>query len=308
MPGCQLAGTTGTEPGGSGVKVGVISTGVDGLIPAQLIGDVPFAVTTFPFDLVSNPESESYGGRGTAMLEVIHDIAPGASLSFAAATDAESLFAAITWLVIGLVGLLVGSRLLVWGATNVALAFGVSDLVIGLTIVAIGTSLPELATSLAAAAKKQTEISVGNVLGSNVFNLGAVVGTAFAILTILSCGVLLPGIQSNAFAVAAQASFNIPPVYMAVLYGSLFTYVIFGGASPVSGMPDRVADSDIISHYISEGWEELYGGKMEFIADPNEMIAKTLEHIDKKRAALGLPDYDPDRFGESGGRRQPQHR
>ena len=77
-------------------------------------------------------------------------------------------------------------------------------------------------------------------------------------------------------------------------------YVIFGGSSPVSGMPDRVSDSDIVSKFISEGWEELYGGKMEFIADPAEMIEKTLEHIDKKRAALGLPEYDPDRFGESG--------
>jgi carbon-monoxide dehydrogenase catalytic subunit len=77
-------------------------------------------------------------------------------------------------------------------------------------------------------------------------------------------------------------------------------YVIFGGSSPVSGMPDRVADSDIVSHYISEGWEDIYGGKLEFIADPDEMIAKTLEHIDSKRAALGLPEYNPDRFGESG--------
>jgi carbon-monoxide dehydrogenase catalytic subunit len=77
-------------------------------------------------------------------------------------------------------------------------------------------------------------------------------------------------------------------------------YVIFGGASPISGMPDRVADSDIVLRYISEGWEELYGGKLEFIADPDVMIEKTLEHIDKKRAALGLPEYDPDRFGESG--------
>ena len=77
-------------------------------------------------------------------------------------------------------------------------------------------------------------------------------------------------------------------------------YVIFGGSSPVSGMPDRVADSEIVSRLISEGWEEIYGGKLEFIADPDEMIAATLEHIDKKRAALGLPEYDPDRFGESG--------
>jgi anaerobic carbon-monoxide dehydrogenase catalytic subunit len=77
-------------------------------------------------------------------------------------------------------------------------------------------------------------------------------------------------------------------------------YVIFGGASPVSGMPDRVSDSDIVSRYMSEGWEKLYGGKMEFIPDPDEMIAKTLEHIDKKRAALGLAAYDPSQFGKSG--------
>lgn len=77
-------------------------------------------------------------------------------------------------------------------------------------------------------------------------------------------------------------------------------YVIFGGSSPVSGMPDRVSDSDIILRYISEGWEKLYGGKLEFIADPDEMIRCTLEHIDKKRAALGLPEYNPSRFGRSG--------
>ncbi|MBN2304038.1 MAG: carbon monoxide dehydrogenase, partial [Anaerolineae bacterium] len=77
-------------------------------------------------------------------------------------------------------------------------------------------------------------------------------------------------------------------------------YVIFGGASPVSGMPDKMSDSDIVLNYISEGWEELYGGKMEFINDPYEMIRRTLEHIDQKRAALGLPEYDPARFGRSG--------
>lgn len=77
-------------------------------------------------------------------------------------------------------------------------------------------------------------------------------------------------------------------------------YVIFGGSSPVSGMPDRVSDSDLVLHYLSEGWEKLYGGKMEFMTDPDEMVRKTLEHIDKKRAALNLPAYDPSRFGRSG--------
>lgn len=77
-------------------------------------------------------------------------------------------------------------------------------------------------------------------------------------------------------------------------------YVIFGGSSPLEGMPDKVTGSDDMLHYISEGWEQLYGGKMEFIADPDEMVRKTLEHIDKKRAALGLPEWKADKFGRSG--------
>lgn len=77
-------------------------------------------------------------------------------------------------------------------------------------------------------------------------------------------------------------------------------YVIFGGSSPVSGMPDRVDESDIVAHLISSGWEEKYGGKLEFIPDPDKMIEATLAHIDAKRAALGLPEYDPTRFGRSG--------
>jgi cation:H+ antiporter len=82
---------------------------------------------------------------------------------------------------LGIVVLVTGSELMVHGGIELARRFGVSEAVIGLTLVAFGTSLPELATSVAAAAKKQTEISVGNVLGSNVFNLGLIVGTAFMI-------------------------------------------------------------------------------------------------------------------------------
>jgi len=77
-------------------------------------------------------------------------------------------------------------------------------------------------------------------------------------------------------------------------------YVIFGGASPVSGMPDRVSDSDLVLKYISSGWEKQFGGKLEFVVDPDEMIRRALEHIDKKRAALGLAEYKSDRFGRSG--------
>ena len=80
-------------------------------------------------------------------------------------------------------------------------------------------------------------------------------------------------------------------------------YVMFGGASPVSGMPNRMEDSTIVSNYISEGWEEIYGGKLEFVPDPDEMIEKTLAHIDAKRATLGLPEHDPSRFGGGGDER-----
>jgi cation:H+ antiporter len=81
---------------------------------------------------------------------------------------------AIFWLVLGLVVLLASSRLVVWAAVELAQQFGVSDLVIGLTIIAIGTSLPELATSVMSAIKKEHDIAVGNILGSNMFNLLAV--------------------------------------------------------------------------------------------------------------------------------------
>ncbi len=80
----------------------------------------------------------------------------------------------------GLALLVAGSRVLVYAATEVARVLGVSELVIGLTIVAAGTSLPELATSVVAAARGQRDIAVGNVVGSNIFNILAVLGSAAA--------------------------------------------------------------------------------------------------------------------------------
>lgn len=82
--------------------------------------------------------------------------------------------AASGWFLFGLIILLVSSRLLVWGAVNIATAFGISDLVIGLTIVAIGTSLPELAASIASALKNEHDLAIGNIIGSNIYNLLAV--------------------------------------------------------------------------------------------------------------------------------------
>jgi len=88
---------------------------------------------------------------------------------------------ALTWLVIGLGVLLVGARLLVWGAHEIAVSLGVTDLVIGLTIVAVGTSLPELAVSIVSAVKGEHDIALGNIIGSNMFNCLAVIGPAAVI-------------------------------------------------------------------------------------------------------------------------------
>lgn len=81
---------------------------------------------------------------------------------------------AIFWLIAGLAALMISSKMLVWGASSIAQAFGISDLVIGLTIVAVGTSLPELAASVTSALRGHHDIAIGNIIGSNIFNLLAV--------------------------------------------------------------------------------------------------------------------------------------
>ncbi|MGX9356736.1 calcium/sodium antiporter [Roseobacteraceae bacterium S113] len=82
------------------------------------------------------------------------------------------------FLALGLIGLPLGADLLVDNATIIARRYGVSDTVIGLTLVAIGTSLPELATTVMAALRKQADVALGNVIGSNMFNLLAIIGVA----------------------------------------------------------------------------------------------------------------------------------
>ncbi|MBU0654963.1 MAG: calcium/sodium antiporter [Gammaproteobacteria bacterium] len=90
--------------------------------------------------------------------------------------EGQSMKAAIFWTIAGLILLIISSRLLVWGASGIATAFGISDLIIGLTIVAIGTSLPELAASITSARKGEADLAVGNIVGSNLFNNLAVIG------------------------------------------------------------------------------------------------------------------------------------
>ncbi|HET20288.1 MAG TPA: calcium/sodium antiporter, partial [Chromatiales bacterium] len=97
------------------------------------------------------------------------------------ASHPMALNRAIIWLVLGLILLIISSRILVWGAVDLASGLGISDLVIGLTIVAVGTSLPELASSIIAVRKGEHDLALGNIIGSNLFNTLAVVGIAGAI-------------------------------------------------------------------------------------------------------------------------------
>ena len=105
----------------------------------------------------------------------------GADTEESLAVHPLSLRAGLAWTAVGLVLLVVSSRLLVWGAVAIAQGLGVSDLVIGLTVVAVGTSLPELASSISALRRREHDLVLGNVVGSNLFNTLGVVGLAAVI-------------------------------------------------------------------------------------------------------------------------------
>lgn len=141
---------------------------------------------------------------------------------------------ALFWVATGLVLLILSSRLLVWGAVTIAQQLGVSDLVIGLTIVALGTSLPELAATVAAARKGEHDIAIGNVVGSNMFNLLAVVGIA---------GVIAP-------------MPNIPPELLTrdwpVVIGLTLALFVFGyGFGKRHGRINRVEGALLLAAYIA---------------------------------------------------------
>jgi cation:H+ antiporter len=130
---------------------------------------------------------------------------------------------AIVWLIVGLGLLLVGSDLLVDGAVTVARHFGISDLIIGLTIVAVGTSLPELAASVASALKGEPDIALGNVIGSNMFNVLGVL----AVPGIIHPSQLEPAIMSRDFPIMVGLS--------VVLFAMAIGWRISGRLSRVEG-------------------------------------------------------------------------
>lgn len=103
----------------------------------------------------------------------------------------KKIWVSVIWIIVGLLCLILGSNLFVSGAVKVASSLGVSDAIIGLTIVAGGTSLPELATSVVAARKGDSGIAIGNVIGSNIFNILAVLGVTGLIHPMLLQGITM---------------------------------------------------------------------------------------------------------------------
>jgi cation:H+ antiporter len=138
----------------------VLLMGIDGVI-SRLDGLLLFlGIVAYTIFLIKEARRE-----GVATVDGVDDISPP-----------QPLWKNIILIVVGLVMLVLGSQWLVDGAVEIAKYFGLSELVIGLTIVAVGTSLPELATSVMASLKGERDIAVGNILGSNIFNIGAVLG------------------------------------------------------------------------------------------------------------------------------------
>lgn len=121
----------------------------------------------------------------------------------------------------GLVVLVIGSRLLVKHSVNLATDFGISEAVIGLTIVAAGTSMPELATSLVAAVRRQPDIAIGNVVGSNIFNILGILGLASIVSPIRA-----PGISTLDY--ATMIIFTI--ILIPLLYTGRLLHRLEGGA------------------------------------------------------------------------------
>jgi len=135
------------------------------------------------------------------------------------------------WLVVSLLVLIASSRMLVWGAVEIAVVLGMSDLIIGLTIVAIGTSLPELASSLVAARRGEHDLAIGNIIGSNLFNTLVVIGLA--------------GLVSPLPVVADLISRDLP-----VMLGLTVILLIFGYGFRGPGRINRVEGGFLLTAFV----------------------------------------------------------
>jgi cation:H+ antiporter len=184
---------------------------------------------------------------GTYLAYVFHQgkkAPPGLITQFSGLTEASRKTAFrgflldVGLLIAGVFGLVLGGKAIVESATFLANELGISDMAIGITVVAVGTSLPELATSLMAAVRKQTDIAVGNVIGSNIFNIAGVLGVAgtvepirvapgalrveYPAVVILSCLVLILPLACR-----RQGRFQIRRLGGVILLGAYFILAVW---------------------------------------------------------------------------------
>jgi len=144
----------------------------------------------------------------------------------------DAIWIALVYIGLGLIGLPLGAHFTIEGATEIALDWGVSDAVIALTVIALGTSLPELATTVMAAIRQHGAVAIGNVIGSNIFNLLAIIGITTAVIPInvpaevlvldiwvmLACAVLLLGLAAFRVTLNKIAGFAFVTAYCLYIY------------------------------------------------------------------------------------------
>ncbi len=129
-----------------------------------------------------------------------------------------------------------------------------------------------------------------------VLHLGSCVDNS-RILTVLAQMATEGGLGDDISDIPAV---GMAPEWMSEKAISIATYCVASGAYVIMGHSSPVSGVEEVTRLITDGWEEKVGGRMEFIADPDEIVRRSLAHIDKKRAALGLPEYDPSKWGKSG--------
>ncbi len=156
-----------------------------------------------------------------------------------------------------------------------------------------GYLLPETALKMAGPGLREVCEATGM---PPVLHMGSCVDNT-RILTVLSQVVNEGGLGEDISDVPAV---GIAPEWMSEKALAIASYCAASGAYVIMGINNPFSGSEEVTRILSEGWEEKVGGKIEFIVEAETMVERILEHIDKKRAALGLPEYDPTRFGRSG--------
>lgn len=135
-----------------------------------------------------------------------------------------------------------------------------------------------------------------------VLHLGSCVDNT-RILTVLSQVATEGGLGEDISDIPAV---GIAPEWMSEKALAIASYCAASGAYVILGINNPFQSSEVVTEILSKGWEEKVGGKIEFVVEPEEMVRRILEHIDKKRANLGLPEYDASKWGKSGDERMEQ--